>query len=571
MTAISSVCLALLLACSTLTLAKPLIPEFIGGVRNAASNISADISGHGIAQGSIFIIKGNDLGPEDLAQAAPPYGVRLPDVEGGTEVVVRSLESAHETKAWLQYTWFFQIAAVLPSDFPLGPAEVTVIYNGESSDPVPVNIVESDVGIFTVAMNGRGPAVIQNYTSPTEQPLNQLTTPALPGQHLILWATGLGPISEPDNIAPPVGTVNNNVEVEIAGQRLQPTYAGRAPTFPGVDQINVRLPDDGSIPESCYTEVKVWTGDRASNTVTISTANEPGACKHPWGLPADKLAELDAGGRVGYGEISVARNVWDGFTSASPSARVSASFRSMTAPLVADRSAWIVPPRTQPGCALVTNGVYVGAIIRWVDTPVFYTFPPYPESLRMVYLDAGDVLLMEGPEAKSLPVPKDENLDFTRYSVADLDPDFFTPGEWSVSGLGGQNVGAFLSKIYLPPPVVAELPGTIDRAQPLTIDWNTQGFTNEQAVRLTVTGYRDDAGAGWESRRPVSVSCYVPANAGSVTVPVDVLQLIPADDRGQVSLDLVMDKPEGHHFLASGLDYGVLSYSWNLNAMTIIQ
>ena len=81
---------------------------------------------------------------------------------------------------------------ILPSTTPLGRAQLTVIHGGEASEPQEVDVLSRAVGIFTESMDGRGPGVVQNVVSNADQPLNQLTRPALPGQCIVLWATGLG-------------------------------------------------------------------------------------------------------------------------------------------------------------------------------------------------------------------------------------------------------------------------------------------------------------------------------------------------------------------------------------------
>jgi len=269
------------LVCLACAMARPSISE--GGIQNGASYEratrpanappGAQFLGAGIAPGSIFVVKGEELGPVVPRLGSLPYGTRLPDVEGGTELIVRSLESSQEMHAWLLYTSLRQVNAILPSSFPVGPAELIVRSGGETSEPVVFNVRGSAPGLFTVSENGRGSGVIQNYESPGSQPLNQLLHPARPGQYVILWGTGLGPVSGADNVPPPVGPVNSDVEVLIGGVHLKPDYAGRAPGYPGVDQINVRLPDDGSLPLGCYVDVSVRAGTATSPPVFLATAD----------------------------------------------------------------------------------------------------------------------------------------------------------------------------------------------------------------------------------------------------------------------------------------------------------
>ena len=135
-----------------------------------------------------------------------------------------------------------QLAAVLPSDTPVGEGTLVVNFDGQTSAPVSITVVKSAFGIFTRNQAGFGPAIVQNFVSPTETPVNALTQAASPGQAEILWGTGLGPISASDATLPPVGNLPVAVEVLVGGISVTPFYAGRSPQFPAIDQINFFVP-----------------------------------------------------------------------------------------------------------------------------------------------------------------------------------------------------------------------------------------------------------------------------------------------------------------------------------------
>ncbi|MCB1018588.1 MAG: hypothetical protein KDC27_01610, partial [Acidobacteria bacterium] len=173
---------------------RPVIGPF--GVMHGASLQTYSLrwfdSPAGIAPGSIFLLKGAYLGPDDLAQGVAPYGLRLPDIPGGTEVHVRSLVTGEVHQARIVHAWSFQVAAILPEDFPLGAAEAQVWHGGQASDPAEFPVVRSWPGLFTRSQDGSGAGIIQNWESPADLPLNGLTHSAKPGQYIILWGTGLG-------------------------------------------------------------------------------------------------------------------------------------------------------------------------------------------------------------------------------------------------------------------------------------------------------------------------------------------------------------------------------------------
>jgi uncharacterized protein (TIGR03437 family) len=78
------------------------------------------------------------------------------------------------------------------------------------------------------------------------------TVAAKPGDLVILYATGLGPTVlnlAPGTLAPGGGAVTGTLSVSIGGVKLsaaQIQYAGVAPTFAGLYQLNLVVPNLGS-------------------------------------------------------------------------------------------------------------------------------------------------------------------------------------------------------------------------------------------------------------------------------------------------------------------------------------
>lgn len=130
------------------------------------------------------------------------------------------------------------MAAILPSSRPEGNGTLKVSYSGRTSAARPIRVVPSAFGIFTRNQAGMGPAIVQNYVSPTEAPVNALNAAARPGQVEILCGTGLGPIKGNDAAVPLVGNLDVDVEVLVGGRQAKVLYKGRSAEFPGLDQID---------------------------------------------------------------------------------------------------------------------------------------------------------------------------------------------------------------------------------------------------------------------------------------------------------------------------------------------
>ena len=101
---------------------------------------------------------------------------------------VRPSGSTVSLDAPLLPSTLLSIWAQLPASTPLGPADVTLTVDGQASAPARIMVTRTNFGLFTQAGNGLGAAIAQNQ----DAAVNKLTNPALPGQYVTLWGTGLG-------------------------------------------------------------------------------------------------------------------------------------------------------------------------------------------------------------------------------------------------------------------------------------------------------------------------------------------------------------------------------------------
>ena len=138
-----------------------------------------------------------------------------------------------------------QATAVVPPEIPLGTTTLRLGVDDQGSAPVSIEILAAAPALF---VGQSGSALAQNLDASGKPTLNQLTHPALPGQTVTLWATGLGSYTTAD------------VTVEVAGESIHPGFAGHAPGQPGLDQINLTLP--GDVFTGCYVPVTVHAGSR---------------------------------------------------------------------------------------------------------------------------------------------------------------------------------------------------------------------------------------------------------------------------------------------------------------------
>jgi len=245
-----------------------------GGVVNAASYAPGGSSDVGLAQGSFFSVYGAGVGP-DTPAAATSYP--LPISLGG--VTVQVTQGSITYNAYLVFASKGQINAILPSDVPVGSAQMTITYNGQTSQPAAITVAKTDFGVFFQSVNGVDLAIAQNVNSATDYPLNLPGNPAKPGQIVIFWGTGMGPISVVDNIAPGVTGDMTDVPVTITvgGIAAERLYAGRQSQTAAVDNIYFTVP--AGVPFGCQVPVAITAGGVAANTTMIAITADGTACK----------------------------------------------------------------------------------------------------------------------------------------------------------------------------------------------------------------------------------------------------------------------------------------------------
>jgi uncharacterized protein (TIGR03437 family) len=271
-----------------------------GGVVRGADNYDAYVNG--VARGSLFGIYGTNLAPS----AASATDLPVPMLLNGVRVKISS--NAAPGPEWavpLLYVSPFQINAILPSAVTEGYQSVIVEVNGVASAPAPIIVATRQFAAFASGQFGFGPALLQQVDSSGASSVNSFRNPAASGQAVVLWGTGLGPLpaGADDAAAPGMVDLSADVTVYVGTVAVKPFYAGRAPTLPGVDQINFYLPD--TVLSRCFVPLTVAVGPVSSGPLTFS-AGTPGAmCTSELGLSSDLLERLDQGGTVRVAALSI--------------------------------------------------------------------------------------------------------------------------------------------------------------------------------------------------------------------------------------------------------------------------
>jgi uncharacterized protein (TIGR03437 family) len=484
---------------------------------NAASYIAPPPTGTTpnpapIAQGSIFVVFGTGLSSDGLVQAS---SFPLQTALNGTSIAVTSNGLA--SNAFMVYTLPTQLAAILPSNTATGPATLTVTSSGQTSKSINIVVTKAVPGIFTFNSQGFGPGIAQVAFSGTDIRLNNLTTPGTPNSVMILYGTGLGPISGADNTPPGAVSPGGTVTVTVGGKAATVLYAGRAPLFPGEDQINIQLPAD--VPLGCYTPAVVTVNGVPSNDFTLSTASATGSCVHPFGLTAVTEAALDAGGTANVGVFAAIRGaasgiVADGAGGLFESANESQLYTTYSQVLASFHVTSYPAPTGQ--CVLYDE----------LSVPTGLTIPDFST--------IGSTELKSQPFALTLTAPDNTTTAILSTTagyikvnlIGPASPAILGPGTFTLSGTAGPDIAAFKATTQFPDNLFWSNSGNLlsPPRSGVTIQWAGGGSGNLNIFgNATVFNPADPS-----QNRGKSFSCLIPANGGpTFAIPPALLGQLP--------------------------------------------
>ena len=478
-----------------------------------------------LAPGGYFVAFGTNLGPATIATNALPYKGDA----GGTSVKFTPVAGGTAIDAWMYYAAAGQISGILPSTAAPGDYNMTVSF-GATSAPFKVTVLDHNFGIFTTAQSGSGPAIVQNYTSDSEQPVNGFTTvsvngtqfaPAIAGKTkaLVLWGTGLGASPTPDNQGS--GTANDlrgpnlSASVLIGGTEYQvDLYAGRSPQFPGIDQINVTLPANAL--QGCIVSLQVKVNGAVSNLTSLSLAPDgQTACQSEY-LSTDQLTRLMNGGTITSGFLNLSHQ------STSITAQGS-TFNQVTENLAGSFGKYTLGTVGNLGgapAAILTTSIGGCTVIQETFSGANLNSPPG------IPLDAGSQLTLNGPGVPNKAVPKSGGAYNVSLSQIGSSTSLIQAGEYTVTGPGGADVGQFTASLTVPAPLTWTNQSSItsiDRSQPLGITWTGGG----SGYQVAIEGYSGSTNTTTKLNTATIFVCLADSAAGSFTVPPAVLLQLP--------------------------------------------
>ncbi len=206
----------------------------IASIVNSASNGAASL-----APNTIATVYGTDLSYNTRAIAAADLSAGfLPVVLGGVQVYVGNIP------ANLYYVSPRQINFLIPNSLRPGITRFTIVREGTAGPIVNITLLEVAPSLFEL----NAETIISTHADGS---LITKDAPAEGGEVVVLYALGLGsfvlPDLDPGQVAiGPKRIQHKDLQVLVGGDALDSSlilYAGAAPGFAGLYQVNVRLPD----------------------------------------------------------------------------------------------------------------------------------------------------------------------------------------------------------------------------------------------------------------------------------------------------------------------------------------
>jgi uncharacterized protein (TIGR03437 family) len=221
-----------------------------------------------ISPNSLATIYGVNLA-SGAASAQMDAGGALPTAIGGTSVSIGG------KPAQLFYVSPSQINVVVPSTTPLGRATVSVtspISQTAAAATIPVALISP--GVFTLPCLRPSRGAVLNGVTFSPEPFQATTSQnGIPDKRtrLSLFGTGLryaGNSTQDPSVTNVANAITARATDSLGGVHTLPVeYAGPAPDFAGLDQVNVVIPPD--LEGAGLVNVQLQSGRSGSNAVSI--------------------------------------------------------------------------------------------------------------------------------------------------------------------------------------------------------------------------------------------------------------------------------------------------------------
>ncbi len=226
---------------------------FPQGANPLAIASAASAAPNAIAPGAIATLYGAGLAADTAAAGSFP----LPQTLAGASVTVNGVAAA------LLYASPSQINFQVPFEVSPGAATIEVSVNGAAAGSITVPLYAAAPAIF-LEPQGNAAAINQDGS------VNSAAQPAPAGSVIAVYVTGLGAVSPPvaSGAAAPGSPFSNanGVTATIGGAAANVAFAGLAPGYAGLYQVNIQIPQ---LAAGQY-DLRISTPGSGSNAAPVS-------------------------------------------------------------------------------------------------------------------------------------------------------------------------------------------------------------------------------------------------------------------------------------------------------------
>ena len=215
-----------------------------------------------VSPGQILALYGGGLSPQTASAPRLPLGTTL----SGVRVTVNGIPAP------LFMVSPGQVNIQAPFGLTGNSATIRIDNNGIASQ-VTTPLAPTNPGVFAYPVANDSP--VRGIVLHTDAQLVTTANPAYPGETVIVYLTGLGELDPPvttgdaNPIAPLAYLKDSRLSVLFGGEAaIHIWYAGGAPTYAGLYQVNVDIPY--STPESDLTPVSLATPNAFADVAEIA-------------------------------------------------------------------------------------------------------------------------------------------------------------------------------------------------------------------------------------------------------------------------------------------------------------
>ena len=302
----------------------------------------------------------------------------------------------------------------------VGGAQLTVTFQGHTSEPYPLAIVDASPGFFSSETAPEAPIS-------AGRPLS-----AAPGETVTLWATGTG------GAAP---------EIFVGSQPAGAATVAEAECCRGVQRVEFRVP--AAPPQGCFVPVLARTPDaRVSNAVHIAVHAPGEACRDQVDWFRESVEHAERAGFVVLARVALDIHI-------VPRSGMLVEFDYGVGSFGRQEAGQRVFPPLPPlrTCTVLTAHVNIRQILGDVRSPAGWTSIPQktPGNRR---LDVGSAIAITGPGGSRQLARNRRQQEYydallggtQPFSREPPSPLFLRAGTYTVSAPGGRDAGPFFGE-----------------------------------------------------------------------------------------------------------------------------